>query len=75
MGRIEREARKPADPDAGRRFRDSDGVDWHVRERSEAGHPPALYFEAEMAFRRVTHYPLEWRGLSMRELEVLSNAT
>ena len=61
--------------DPGRRFRDSDGVNWYVRERESAGNQPALYFETEMAFRRVTHYPLDWRDLPTAELEVLSHAT
>ena len=76
MALREREAaRGPAAPDAGRRFRDSDGVQWRVQERGEAGRPPALYFEAEMAFRRVTHYLLAWRDLPSAELEILSHAT
>jgi len=60
---------------AGRRFRDADGVNWHVREREAVGCPPALYFETEMAFRRVTRYPLDWRDLPTAELEILSHAT
>ena len=72
MRRIER---KSADADAGRRFHDGDGVSWHVWEREEKGGPPALYFETEMAFRRVTHYPLNWRNLPTMELEILSHAT
>ena len=68
-------ARDPVEANAGRRFRDADGVSWHVRERGEAGRPPALYFETEMAFRRVTHYPLNWRDLPTAELEILSHAT
>jgi hypothetical protein len=68
-------AGEPAAADAGRRFRDADGVNWLVREREAAGSPPALYFETEMAFRRVTHYPLDWRDLPTAELEILSHAT
>ena len=66
---------KPAGAAAGRRFHDADGVTWHVGEREVEGHPPALYFETEMAFRRVTHYPLDWRDLPTAELEILSHAT
>ena len=76
MGRREREAAsESADPDPERRFRESDGVDWRVRERGETGRPPALYFEAEMAFRRVAHYPLDGRVLPTEALEILSHAT
>jgi hypothetical protein len=72
MGRRERE---PPNGGSERRFRDAGGVTWHVSEREAAGLPPALYFETEMAFRRVTHYPFNWRDLSTAELEVLSHAT
>jgi hypothetical protein len=64
----------PANADGGRQFHDADGVSWHVREREEGGRPPALYFETEMAFRRVTHYPLHWRDLPTGDLEILSHA-
>lgn len=66
---------RPADASAGRQFRDADGVSWHVAEHEKAGRPPALYFEAEMAFRRVAHYPFNWRDLPTAELEILSHAT
>ena len=72
MGRRERE---PADAKAGRRFHDADGTCWRVWEREGEGRPPALYFETEMAFRRVTHYPSDWRDLPTAELEILRNAT
>jgi hypothetical protein len=36
---------------------------------------PHYIFESEMAFRRVAHYPLDWRGLATAELEILSYAT
>lgn len=80
MSRRERQlagelAREPADAEAGRRFRDADGVNWRVRERETVGGPPALYFETEMAFRRVTRYPLDWRELPTAELEILSHDT
>jgi hypothetical protein len=76
MGWREREAaREPKHADVGRRFRDADGVNWQVREREKAGRPPALYFESEMAFRRVTHYPSDWRDLPTAELEILGHAT
>ena len=72
MGRRERD---PAGADAGRRFRDADGACWYVWEREEEGRPTALYFETEMAFRRVRHYPSDWRDLPTAELEILSHAT
>ena len=72
MGRRERE---PADADAGRRFHDAAGACWHVWERVQEGGPRALYFETEMAFRRVRHYPSDWRELPTAELEILSHAT
>jgi hypothetical protein len=60
--------------DGERRFHDANGVAWHVSEREAAGLPPALYFQSEMAFRRVAHYPFNWRELPSAELEVLSRA-
>ena len=72
MGRREREL---PDTNAGRRFHDADGVSWYVSEREKGGRPPALYFETEMAFRRVARYPLDWRDLPTAELEILSHAT
>ena len=72
MGRGERAS---VDADTGRRFRDAAVVSWYVPEREEGGRPPALYFETEMAFRRVSHYPLDWRDLPTAELEILSHAT
>ena len=70
MGRRER---GPPRDEFERRFRDAGGVTWHVSEREAAGLPPALYFQAEMAFRRVAHYPFNWRDLSTAELESLSH--
>jgi len=34
----------------------------------------ALYFESVIGFRRVTHYPPDWRELPTAELEILSFA-
>jgi len=58
---------------AGRQYHDADGVSWRVRERCASDRPRALYFESEMAFRRVTHYPIDWQTLSPGELEALSH--
>ena len=69
-----RRQREPAHHEAERRFRDAGGVTWLVSEREASGQPPALYFQAEMAFRRVAHYPFNWRELSTAELELLSCA-
>ena len=56
----------------GRRYVDTDGVAWFVRERSLREWGPALYFESVLGFRRVKHYPAHWRELSSAELEILS---
>jgi hypothetical protein len=55
-----------------RRYVDAGGVVWCVRERDLPGRSPALYFETTNAFRRVTHYPPDWRELPTSELEILS---
>jgi hypothetical protein len=60
---------------AGRRFSDEDGTLWRVREVQTANRPAALYFETEVAFRRVTSYPKDWRDLPTAELEILSRGT
>ena len=70
MGR--RETERPHEPE--RRFCDANGVTWQVSEREAGGQPPALYFQTEMAFRRVAHYPFNWHDLPAAELEVLSHA-
>ena len=78
-GRIEQVTQmdhvEPGTPAASarRQYDDADGVRWRVRERSPTDRPQALYFESEMAFRRVTHYPLDWQYLSQAELEALSH--
>lgn len=56
-------------------FSDTDGVLWRVREWQIPERPPALYFESEHAFRRVTRYPNDWRELPTGELEILSHET
>jgi hypothetical protein len=59
-----------------RRYQDGDGVRWQVRElRNTAARLPALYFESDSAFRRVTRYPADWRDLPTGELEILSHGT
>ena len=42
---------------------------------SELGAGPALYFENDVAFRRVADYPDDWRDLPTGELEILSQGT
>jgi len=56
-------------------FSDAEGVLWRVREWQVPERPPALYFECDHAFRRVTHYPQDWRELPTGELEILSHET
>ena len=56
-------------------FSDADGVLWRVREWKVPERPPALYFESDHAFRRVAHYPDDWRELPTGELEILSHET
>jgi hypothetical protein len=58
-----------------RQFSDANGVVWRVRELQPADRAPALYFETEHAFRRVTNYPEDWRDLPTGELEILSRET
>ena len=58
-----------------RRYVDVGGVAWSVREKATLGRGPALYFESPGAFRRVTHYPPDWRDLTTGELEILSLET
>ena len=65
----------PELPTGSRRFSDADGVTWRVREFQPADRAPALYFETETAFRRVTEYPPDWRDLPTAELEILSHGT
>jgi hypothetical protein len=62
-------------PSAERRYVDASGLAWSVREKATLGRGPALYFESPGAFRRVTHYPPDWRDLTTRELEILSLKT
>ena len=62
-------------PEADRRFTDTSGVIWRVRERQSSGRGPALYFESDVAFRRVADYPDDWRDLPTGELEILSQGT
>ena len=57
----------------GRHYRDSDGVRWCVREVQSVRRPPALYFESDASFRRVTRYPRNWQALSGTDLEILSH--
>ena len=59
---------------AGRQYSDANGVSWRVREMRRADRPPALYFESDGAFRRVTDYPSEWGDLTSAELERLSHS-
>jgi hypothetical protein len=66
---------RPAPPDpATRQFNDADGVRWRVREVQCSDLAPALYFESDAAFRRVTSYPLDWHDLTAPELESLSRS-
>ena len=60
---------------APRQFNDANGVTWRVREWRPPGRPAALYFETDAGFRRVTHYPEDWRDLPPGELENLSRGT
>ena len=60
---------------SGRRFSDENGTLWQVREVQTANRPAALYFETDVAFRRVTSYPKDWRDLPTDELEILSRST
>ncbi len=62
-------------PSSERRYVDASGVAWGVREKATLGRGPALYFESPGAFRRVTHYPPDWRDLTTGELEILSLKT
>jgi hypothetical protein len=71
---IIRPGRVPA-PSPERRYFDAGGVAWSVREKATLGRRPALYFESPAAFRRVTHYPPNWRDLPTGELEILSLKT
>ena len=64
--------RSIANDTAGRRFSDENGTQWRVREVQTPDRPAALYFENDVAFRRVTQYPTDWRDLPTRELEILS---
>ena len=59
----------------GRRFSDEHGTLWQVREVQTPNRPAALYFETDVAFRRVTSYPKDWRDLPTDELEILSRST
>jgi hypothetical protein len=63
----------PLDP-ATRQFNDADGVRWRVREMRRSDRAPALYFESDASFRRVTSYPLDWHDLTAPELESLSHS-
>ena len=65
--------RAPLDP-ATRQFSDAHGVRWRVREMQRADRAPALYFESDASFRRVTSYPLDWQDLTAPELESLSHS-
>jgi hypothetical protein len=58
-----------------RRYVDAEGVAWCVHEREAAGREPALYFETNGLFRRVTDYPAGWRDLPTGDLEALSHKT
>jgi len=57
-----------------RRYVDRSGILWCVRERLLREWGRALYFESVIGFRRVTHYPHDWRELPTAELEILSFA-
>ena len=66
---------RPAAPTAGfceRRYVDTDGVAWCVREMATLGRIPALYFLSVGTFRRVTRYPDDWQNLTDGEREGLS---
>lgn len=69
MGRMPESHRTP------RLFIDANGVAWRVTELQPRDHAPALYFENDGAFRRVTDYPANWRDLPTCELEILSYRT
>ena len=62
-------------PEPERRFTDASGVIWCVREVRLPDRPAALYFETDAAFRRVQHYPRDWRNLPTGELDFLSRGT
>lgn len=59
-----------------RRFRDSDGVEWQVSERSFASYDRrrglSLIFASEGAVRRVREYPPDWHLLPDEALFALS---
>jgi hypothetical protein len=65
----------PDGDQTGRRYVDIDGVRWCVREVHPKTRQTALYFESDVSFRRVAHYPLDWETLSTGELAVLSRGT
>jgi hypothetical protein len=57
-------------PEAERRFTDTSGVIWRARERQTSGRGSALYFENDVAFRRVADYPDDWRDLPTDPLSI-----
>jgi len=67
--------RPAARRDGGRRYCDANGVAWRVQELQPPDLAPALYFEYDRGFRRVTNYPADWRDLPTGELEILSHET
>ena len=69
---LERQS-EPSPDKGGHHFRAGDGVRWSVCEKRPPNRTPALYFESDAAFRRVTEYPVEWQELTAVELERLSH--
>ena len=65
-------------PEAGVRFRDPRGREWHAREidASLPGHSQqrCLIIESSEAVRRVWQYPNEWRALPLDALVALLDA-
>jgi hypothetical protein len=63
------------EPGAGRGARGyvaADGTPWRVYEYRTPDDEICLVFESREAFRRVCHFPRDWRALSDAELEALS---
>jgi hypothetical protein len=69
--------RPPPSPDGPceRRYVDDRGTPWCVHELIPDDGPPSLYFESCAAFRRVRHYPANWRQIGPEQLEALSHQT
>ena len=73
MKEVWRPVAQTSSPGFARRYVDTAGVAWCVRELAISGRGPALYFESDMMFRRVRDYPANWRDLPTGELEIISH--